>query len=59
MVWVQQSDHRVGPWMAWRFSESLHEKYAANLEAAEEKKDKKWIGGALGGSSTRDAEVVS
>lgn len=49
----------MGPWMAWRFSESLHEKYAANLEAAEEKKDKKWIGGALGGSSTRDAEVVS
>ena len=34
VVWVQQSDHRVGPWMAWRFSESLHEKYAKNLEAA-------------------------
>ena len=34
VVWVQQSNHRVGPWMAWRFSESLHEKYAKNLEAA-------------------------
>lgn len=44
--------------MAWRFSESLHEKYAANLEAAEEKKDKKWIGLALGGISTREAKLV-
>ncbi|CAK9089545.1 unnamed protein product [Durusdinium trenchii] len=33
VVWVQESDHRVGPWMAWRFSESLPESYAKNLEA--------------------------
>lgn len=33
MVWVQLSDHRVWPWQAWRFSESLHERYGNNLEA--------------------------
>ena len=33
VVWVQESDHRVGPWFAWRFSESLHESYGKNLEA--------------------------
>ena len=29
VVWVQESDHRVGPFMAWRFSESLHERWGA------------------------------
>ncbi|CAE7425704.1 unnamed protein product, partial [Symbiodinium sp. KB8] len=33
VVWVQLSDHRVGPWQCFRFAESLHERYAANLEA--------------------------
>ncbi|OLP88390.1 Lysosomal aspartic protease [Symbiodinium microadriaticum] len=32
VVWVQLSDHRVGPWQCFRFAESLHERYAANLE---------------------------
>jgi len=33
VVWVQLSDHRVWPWEAYRFSESLHERYSEHLEA--------------------------
>eukprot|EP00931_Biecheleriopsis_adriatica_P000484 TRINITY_DN100517_c0_g1_i1.p1 TRINITY_DN100517_c0_g1~~TRINITY_DN100517_c0_g1_i1.p1 ORF type:complete len:283 (-),score=70.03 TRINITY_DN100517_c0_g1_i1:65-913(-) len=33
LVWVQQNDHRVWPWSAWRLSESLHARYSKNLEA--------------------------
>lgn len=39
VVWVQESDHRVGPWMAWRFSESLPETWPNQESTCSTKQD--------------------